>query len=88
MRILVLTRNKNSGKKIHKGVLYFNLALKVVPLISIMVILAELDAGMNMSRAKQWPHNIGDFVPRKLKGRGLDKWMTFIVPLKISSIRD
>ena len=53
-----------------------------------MVILAELDAGMNMSRAKQWPHNIGDFVPRKLKGSSLDKWMTFIVPLKISSIRD
>jgi hypothetical protein len=74
--------------KIYKGVLYFNLALKVVSLISIMDIMAELNAGMNMSRAQQWPHNIGDFVPRKLKGRGLDKWMTFIVPLKISSIRD
>ena len=74
--------------KIYKGVLYFNLALKVVSLISIMDILAELDAEMNMSRAKQWPHSIGDFVPRKWKGSSLHKWMTFIVPLKISSLRD
>ena len=75
-------------RKIHKRVLYFNLALKVVSLISIIDILAELDAGMNMSRAKQWPHNIGDFVPRKLKGSSLDKWLILIVSLKISSIRD
>lgn len=74
-------------RKIHKRVLYFNLALKVVSLISIIDILAEMDAGMNMPRAKQWAHII-DFVPRKLKGSSLDKWLILIVSLKISSIRD